>query len=103
MRFTIQHPSDVHLVAAYGHDAFLGWWIEVRRRGRLVVSYDELRPGDTTMTGVIRTLIKNGFFSGPDLAEAADHLQVMDLDEIQKGVGVRLAAEVLENCKKAAR
>jgi len=103
MRFTLDHPSDVHMVAAYGHDTYLGWWVEVRRRGRLVESYDELRPGDTSMAGLIRILINQGYFSDLDMVEAADHLQVMDMEEIQEDVGVLLAAEVLLNCKTAAR
>ena len=102
VRFRVPHPDLKCIHALYGWSPALGWWCEVRQAGFLVESYDELEPGDTSVAGVLRVLVHHEFFAADELHEAAQHLQVLDLEQVEPG-SVRRAAEVLSNLRLAGK
>ena len=102
MRFTLDHLIDTSKKAVYGHDrTAMGYFLEIRRSGRLVDAYDGLRSGLTTMDGVLSRLTEHGFLDELDLYEAGQLLPLMDAADIQDP-GARRAAEVIENLRSAA-
>ena len=103
MRFTLDHPSTPHVRAAYGWDHALGFWIEVRRRGRLLEAHDALREagGVTSVRDILDALVAHGFVTEDAVAEAMTWLPHRDAAEIQDP-DVRRAAEVIERLRGAA-
>ena len=106
MRYELQHPNDPSVSAAYGFDPFLHFWVEVRRSGHQVASYDALdAPGErSSVAGVLRVLIGQKFFSDDELWEAkqlSQHFE--DASELEKASeGVMIALTVLLNLRLAA-
>ena len=95
MRFTLQHPYQARVEAVYGHDRTgIGWFVEVRRKGRLVAEYDGLVDERPTMAGVLRVLVSQGFFTATDVVEASEALQELDVEDITNS-RVRRAAQAL--------
>ena len=102
MRYTIQHPTKPNVKAIYGWDEHLGFWAEVRERGRLVCSLDALtRPSGTTINMVLAVLVKRQLFTNLDI-HAAMTLSHLAVEEMYAGRGVKLAAEVIGNLRSAA-
>ena len=102
MRFSLQHPHQARVEAVYGHDrTAIGWFAEVRASGRLLAEYDGLVVERPTMAGVLRVMVEHRFFEADDINEAADHLKVGDVDDIDDP-SVRTAAQVLVRLKQAA-
>ncbi|MBI2378013.1 MAG: hypothetical protein HYV07_28690 [Deltaproteobacteria bacterium] len=108
-RFKIKHPADEATRAHYGTDPFLSWWVEVHQKDKVIESYDGISPDDSTMEGLLRVLVRHGFFSEFDVAEAHSWLpHVEDLSEIGDGEdkeadeSVQRAATVISNLKGAA-
>lgn len=108
-RFKIAHPADLKLIGYYGHDTALGWWCEVRRAGRVVEAYDDLKPGNSDLQGVLAVLIRHRFFSELNVYVAYAALpHVADVAEMVSGEGetvdaaVRSAAIVIINLKNSA-
>lgn len=102
MRAELQHPKKAGLVAAYGLNGALHWWIECRHEGRLLVEYDALTCGKpTTPAGILSVLVEHGFFEQQDIFEARDWLvEVEGLEEIEDE-GARRAAQVIVALKTA--
>ena len=109
-RFTIiTHPTDPSLRADYGIDPFLSWWVEVSKSGKLIESYDGISSEGTDMAGILRIMVRHGFFSALDVAQAHRELSLVD-DSSEIGDGedpeadesVRRAAEVISKLKEAA-
>ena len=100
MRYELRHPRNQGLVAVYGWDRNLSWWVEVRDRERLQVSYDALDPGDTSPRGVIDVLVEHDFLTTDSLNRAATALQDTFVEDIRDPMTTR-AAEVIVNLKKA--
>ena len=102
MRFTIQHPSTPHVKAHYGWDEHLGFWVEVRDRGRLACSLDALsRPSGTTINMALAVLVKRQFFTSQDIEDAMT-LAHLSVDEMDASRGVKLATETIGNLRSAA-
>ncbi len=102
MRFRIGHPTEPGVFARYGWSRGIGWFAQVWQGARLVEDYDDLDPGDSTVAGILRVLARHGFIHTEAVVEAAQLVQVADLDDIEQGP-TRRAAEVLVNLKLAAR
>jgi hypothetical protein len=102
MRVELRHPKTPGLVAHYGWDPALSWWVEVQTSGRYLVEYDGLTCGSpTSPAGILQVFIEQAFFSEDDIHEAKGWLAEIDeLDEIDDP-GARRAAEVIMNLKKA--
>lgn len=101
MRFTFQHPSDPTMKAIYGHDrTALGYFLEVRRAGRLVCAYDGLRSGETTIDGVLSRLVDHTFVTEGDIGEAMTLLAHTDAADIEDPA-LRRAATVIERLRQA--
>jgi len=102
MRFTIQHPTDTAMKAVYGFDpTAVGYFVEVRRAGKLVCAYDGLHFGQTSITGVLSRLVDHTLVTEDEVAEAQDWLPHMDAEDIEDP-DVRRAATVIENLLSAA-
>ena len=79
MRFTVKHPHDNDLEAVCGFDrSEVGWFAEVRKQGRILAEYDGLLFPNTSLRGVLQVLVRYGFFSSLDIAEAFRQLPVID-------------------------
>lgn len=104
MRFTISHPSEPRTRALYGHDhTDLGFWCEVRHRGRLLGAYDGLRVpgGQTSIQGVLDLLVEHGVLGPDDIYQAMAELPHRTAADIPDQ-DVRRAATVIENLRSAA-
>lgn len=102
MRTTLRHDTDERMVAVYGVDPFLGFFAEVRRRGRLLGAYDNLRvPGGTSIQGVLDLLVEHGYFTQGDIAEAMGMLAIVDACDLPAGA-VQRAGLVVERLRSAA-
>jgi len=102
VRFTLDHPTDRTTRAVLGHDrTAVGYFLEVRRAGKLVHIFDGLRSGPTTIQGVLSRLMEHGFVTEDDLHEAMQMLPHMDAADIQDP-DLRRAAEVIERLRGAA-
>lgn len=103
VRFTLQHPTDPSIRATYGWDYALGFWVEVRRRGRLLEARDALREagGVTSVNTVIETMISHGFVTEEDIDQAMTWLPHGCPASIEDPA-VRRAAEVVSNLRQNA-
>ena len=103
MRFTLRHPTDTSMRAVLGHDrTALGFFLEVRRAGRIVVAYDGLRvAGGSSISGVLSRLTQYGVVTKDDVGEAWSTLAHMDVADITDP-DTRRAAEVIEQLRAAA-
>jgi len=100
MRATIKHPADASTIATYGYDCRgLGYWIEVRTKGRLVAERD-MTIGETSLTVILNTLVEHGFFMADDVADADAALGYSDVKDLEGGVAI--AGEVLVGIRLAA-
>ncbi len=102
MRFTITHPTDTTLRAVYGWDHALGFWIDVRRRGRLQEARDALREagGVTSVGDILATLVAHSFLDEDNVHEAMSMLAHVDATDIEDP-DERRAAEVIERLRRA--
>lgn len=82
-RFRIAHPQRTNIHADYGHDAVVGYFIDVMRGHRVLTSYDFFHPAfnrQRPLMGCLDFLASEGFFTGDDLEDAlavlADDLHV---------------------------
>jgi len=106
MRFKIKHPRNTSLVAAYGWDRALGYFVDIRPHKAQGIprveydavsdSYDHQRP----LRGALEVLIEHGFMTRDDLEAALTSMQHMDSEEME--APQRRCAEVVENFKSAA-
>lgn len=101
MRFSLKHATDPDRRALYGLDHALGFFVEVRDRGRIVAQYDRIHPPYDDRNGAVQCLIQHGFFTKHDLNEAATLVGSFMSDELEPGA-VRCAAEVIENLSRAS-
>ena len=105
MRMEIAHPTDPQMSAVLGWDHLLGFFVEIRNRGSRIYQYDNLvlEDGQTSLQGLLNLLVSQGFFTRLDIAEAHRALgYVDDVDDIEEPA-VRMAAEIIERLKEAAR
>ena len=103
MRFRLEHPSEPHVKAVYGLDVHIGWWIEVRARGRPLESRDALATtaGENTVNDILDTLVSRGFLDADDLHQAMVELPHHDAAHIDDPA-VKRAATVITNLRTAA-
>jgi len=97
VRAELRHRGDPDIIAIYGFDKrVLGWFVEVRHRGRLVVEYPvpgDRRPG--TVAGIFMVLTEWDILTHDAIREATNWLGIInDLDEIEDE-DVRRAAQVI--------
>ena len=107
-RFQISHPHEEGLVATYGWDRALGFFVDVpashgplrRRRGEydaLQPCYDHRRP----LQGALHFLANQMFFTLGQLQETLSALQ-QDFAPEEMGDDLRACAKAVSNLKKAA-
>ena len=105
MRMEIAHPAAPRMTAVLGWDHLLGFFGEIRNRGCRIYQYDNLvcDDGPTSLQGLLNLLVGQGFFTALDIAEAHRALgYIDDVDDIEEPA-VRMAAEIIERLKEAAR
>lgn len=102
MRYTIQHPTKPNVKAIYGWDpTAIGYFLEVRRAGKLVCIYNGLHSGQTTPRGVLSRLTEHRFMDELDLHEAMSMLAIVDAEDIEEPA-LRRAATVITNLRQSA-
>jgi len=103
MRLTIQHPTEKNVIAVCGFDhQAMGWFLDIRSRGHLLLDYSNLVCDDeTSLTGILNILVSRGFFTAAAIPQAYDTLQVLDVEEIDNEE-IRRVAAILEKLKAAA-
>lgn len=89
--------------AAYGWDAHIGFWVEVRDRGRIVRCYDCLSEGYNAarpLHGALLFLVASGFFTREEIGDALARGRAEVPEEVPARVG--RVAEVIANFRRAA-
>ena len=99
VKFTIEHPDHPGVIAEYGFDPALGFFITVRGLGE-PREYDALRAHYSHLQGALDYMLNFGFFSQGDLEEALTRMQHELPDEMP--ARLRRIAEVVLNFKAAA-
>lgn len=102
-QFRLRHPTDPQGSAHYGWDGVIGWFVELRRSGRVVGCYDALKPGydaERPLEGALQTLVDAGFFSHDDIGEAV----MRGEEELPEDMPepIRRVAYVIRNFRVAA-
>lgn len=102
-RFEVRHPHAPAVSAVYGYDQppGVGFFVEVRNAGRLVVTRDGLDDEPADLQTVLKLLVQAGMFSVDDVVEATNLLAALDVNEIDDP-WVRRAARALTQLRKAA-
>jgi hypothetical protein len=101
-QFLLRHP-DGQQHARYGWDHAVSYFVEVRRGGRIVATYDALAEAFDAarpLEGALRFLIESGFFTQEELEEAIGLGAALLLEEMEEPL--RRVAEVVGNLKLAA-
>jgi hypothetical protein len=79
-RHRIDHPTRNHVHAIYGHDAVIGFFVDVfiENREKPIASYDFFQPTfnrERPLMACLDFLVSEGFFTADDLEDALVYLQ----------------------------
>lgn len=106
-QFKLKHSTEKKLVATYGWDRALGYFVEVpAAKGppkRARAEYDAVQPGydhAEPLKGALYFLAAQGFFSIDQLEEAISASQHQLPEEMEEPL--RTCAQVVTNFKRAA-
>ena len=103
------HPTSPGLIAHYGWDPALGFFVEVKVDGdsRILDEYDATvtADGETAPMGVLEVLARNGWFEPDDITDAGLRLgegfEPDEIDEIDEP-GARLCAAIITTLREDA-
>jgi len=97
-RFRLDHPTRPNVHAAYGHDAVLGFYVDVMRGHRVIKSYDHFHPlfnRARPLMGGLDFLVAEGFFTADDLEDAL----IVIADDLDVPKRLARVVEVIERFK----
>lgn len=100
MRFELKHPKKRNVMAAYGWDRALGFFVEVSFGGMPTAEYDQRHPPYDALNGALRLLVAEGFLAAGDVDECLRLGGALLPGEMDPGP--RRAAEVIGNFRRAA-
>jgi hypothetical protein len=99
-RFRVDHPTRQDLRAEAGHDAVMGFFVDVMGGDRMIASYDFFHAKfnrERPLIGCLDFLVSEGFLTGDELEEALVFLQ--DGEPTPSDMRV---AEIVMELKRAA-
>ena len=99
MEFVLRHPRRSGVVAHYGFDPRLGFWVSVRGLGGGEHEYNGLRGEYKQLQGALEYLAALDFFTESELRQAQERLAHQSPEEMSSEL--RPVAEVVRNFKTA--